>query len=214
MSMIASVLHLDRKAVRALRMTDAYSLHRVVYSLYEDVRLADQKAASASSGILYADQGGDHTGRNILMLADRTPAESVDGKHGQVHSKVVPDSFLQHPQYRFKVIVNPTKRDSAIRKLLPVRGRESVAEWFTDRAGSSWGFTVSAAHLQVERIEVQQFKDKLRRQVTIAQAHVQGLLSITDQDQFEKSFTRGIGRARAYGCGLLQIVPIVDNPFA
>jgi len=214
MSMIASVLHLDRKAIRALRVTDPYSLHRVVYSLYEDVRLADDKAASAASGILYADQGGDHTGRNVLMLADRAPTDSVDGRHGQVQSKVVPDNFLQHPQYRFKVIVNPTKRDSASRKLVPVCGREYVAAWFTDRAASSWGFTVSAAHLQVERIDVQQFKDKQRRQVTIAQAHVQGLLSITDQDQFKKSFTRGIGRARAYGCGLLQMVPIIDNPFS
>ena len=178
MSMIASVLHLNRKAVRALRVNDTYSLHRVVYSLYEDVRSADHKAASAASGILYADQGGDHTGRSILMLADRAPAASVDGQHGHVQSKVVPDHFLQHPQYRFKVIVNPTKRDSASRKLLPVRGRESVAEWFTDRAGSSWGFTVSAAHLQVERIDVQQFKHKQRRQVTIAQAHIQGLLRL------------------------------------
>lgn len=214
MSMIASVLHLDRKAVRALRITDAYSLHRVVYSLYEDVREAGQKTASEASGILYADQGGDHKGRNILMLADRAPADSVNGQYGLVRSKIVPDNFLQHPKYRFKVIVNPTRRDSVSRKLMPVRGRESVFDWFTERASSSWGFNVSARHLQVEHIDVQQFKDKQKHEVTIAQAHVTGLLSITDQDKFKQSFTLGIGRARAYGCGLLQIVPITDNPFA
>jgi len=65
----------------------------------------------------------------------------------------------------------------------------------------------------VDKIEIQQFKDKQQRQVTIAQAHIQGVLSIADQTQFKRSFTQGIGRARAYGCGLLQIVPLTDNPF-
>ncbi|TVS17243.1 MAG: type I-E CRISPR-associated protein Cas6/Cse3/CasE, partial [Gammaproteobacteria bacterium] len=37
MNVIASILQLDRRAVKALRITDAYSLHRVVYSLYPDV---------------------------------------------------------------------------------------------------------------------------------------------------------------------------------
>lgn len=214
MNMIASVLHLDRQAVKALRITDAYSLHRVVYSLYDDVRDSVAKQASEPSGILYADQGGDYKGRKILMLANRQPTTTVDGQHGQVQSKLIPDNFLEHSQYRFKVIVNPTRRDNTSRKLQPVRGREQVARWFAERATVSWGFSVATEHLQVDKIEVQQFQDKQQRQVTIAQAHVQGLLRITDQTQFSRSFTQGIGRARAYGCGLLQIVPIIDNPFA
>ncbi len=214
MSMIASVLHLDRKAVKTLRITDAYSLHRVVYSLYQDIRDSESKKASESSGILYADQGGDHKGRRILMLADRPPIEAMDGQQGKVQSRPIPDNFLEHGQYRFKVIINPTRRDSASRKLLPVRGREAVAQWFAERSANSWGFSVVTEHLQVDKIDIQQFKDKQQRQVTIAQAHVQGLLRVTDQVQFQHSFTRGIGRGRAYGCGLLQIVPIIENPFS
>lgn len=214
MSMIASVLQLDRQAVKALRITDAYSLHRVVYSLYEDVRDSQAKQGSESSGILYADQGGDRWGRKILMLADRQPMVAVEGRHGEVQSKPIPDNFLEYNQYRFKVIVNPTRRDSACRKLLPVRGREAVGHWFAERSTTSWGFSVATEHLQVDKIEIQQFKDKQQRQVTIAQAHVQGLLRITDHAQFQRSFNQGIGRARAYGCGLLQIVPLIENPFA
>lgn len=214
MSMIASVLHLDRKAMKALRITDAYSLHRVVYSLYDDIRDLDAKQASEPSGILYADQGGDYKSRRILMLANRQPMALADGQHGEVQSKPIPAGFLEYSQYRFKVIVNPTRRDSASRKLLPVRGREAVAQWFSERATASWGFKVVNEHLQVDKIEIQQFKDKHQRQLTIAQAHVQGILHITNSAQFKRGFTQGIGRARAYGCGLLQIVPIIDNPFA
>lgn len=214
MNMIASVLHLDRRSVKALKITDTYSLHRVVYSLYQDVRDEKDKQSSEASGILYADQGGDYRGRKILMLANREPMAKVDGQYGDVLSKPIPDNFLEHQQYRFKVIVNPTRRDSASRKLVVVRGREAVAHWFTERASSSWGFEVSSPHLQVDKIEVLQFKDKNQRQVTIGQAHVQGLLRITDKDQFINSFTLGVGRGRAYGCGLLQIVPVIENPFA
>lgn len=214
MSLIASVLHLDRSAVKALRITDTYSLHRVVYSLYEDVRSTDEKQLSKASGILYADQGGDFSGRKILLLADRMPSNSVDGQHGLVQSKPISDSFLGHQHYQFKVIVNPTRRDRSSGKLKPVKGRAEIAAWFCERATQSWGFDVSTETLQVDRVEVQQFKDKQQRTVTLAQAHLQGQLKVNDRVQFCNSFAQGIGRGRTFGCGLLQIVPVIENMFS
>jgi len=211
MNLIASILQLDRTAVKALRITDAYSVHRVVYSLFEDVRSDAQKAGSESSGILYADQGGDFHQRTILLLSDRAPASSVDGRHGVVRSRAIPDGFLCHGRYRFKVIVNPTRRDSASRKLVPVKGHESVSDWFMERASKSWGFAVSPRRLQIDRIQALQFKDKAQRSVTLSQATVQGVLDVTDPEQFQHSFRRGIGRGRAFGCGLLQLVPLVQS---
>ena len=214
MSLIASVLHLDRRAVQALRITDPYSLHRVVYGLYPDVRDEAAKATSQPSGILWADQGGDFQGRKILLLADREPAGQAEGGHGQVQSRPIGEDFMGHGRYRFKVIVNPTRRDSASGKLVPVKGREAIAAWFAERGPTSWGFTVKPEVLQVERIEVLQFKDKAQRQVTLAQAHISGQLEVIDHACFRKSFTQGIGRGRSFGCGLLQIVPLLDSPFA
>jgi CRISPR system Cascade subunit CasE len=66
----------------------------------------------------------------------------------------------------------------------------------------------------VDNVDVLHFKDKHDHLVTISQAHVQGQFTITDAAQFQNSFKQGVGRARAFGCGLLQIVPIFDNPFA
>lgn len=213
MTLIASVLHLDRKAIQALKITSPYSLHRVVYSLFEDVRSEQEKQTSTSSGILYADQGGDYKSRKILLLSNRPPQEKVDGQYGEVQSKAISDSFLNHTHYRFKVIVNPTKRDSASRKLVPIRGREAVHDWFAERAKTSWGFEVLPDQLQVDSINVLQFKDKNQRDITMAQAQVQGTLKVTDQQQFINSFSQGIGRGRAFGCGLLQLVPLLENPF-
>lgn len=214
MSLTASVLHLDRAAMQALKVTDPYSLHRVVYGLYPDVRDKAAKAGSTASGILWADQGGDVRGRKILLLANRKPAQQTQGGHGEVQSRPIADGFLQHQRYRFKVIINPTKRENQSGKLVPVKGREAVAAWFAERGPTSWGFSVTPEHLQVERIEVLQFKDKAQRPVTLAQAHISGQLHVSDRAQFQKSFAQGIGRGRAFGCGLLQIVPFLDNPFA
>jgi CRISPR system Cascade subunit CasE len=213
MTLFASVLQLDKKAIKALRITDPYSLHRVVFSLFADIRNEQSEAASHSSGLLYADQGGDFSGRKILMLSNRQPADNVDKLYGEVHSKPIPDGFLEHLHYRFKVIINPTHRDNASRKLIPLKGREAISEWFCQRAEDGWGFKPSQIHLDVSRVDVLQFNDKQQHRITLSQAHIQGLLTVTELTKFKRGFAQGLGRGRAFGCGLLQLVPLLDSPF-
>ncbi len=210
----ASALHLDRAAVKALKITDTYSLHRVVYSLFPDVRSEHEKQSHIQSGIVYADQGGDFHGRKVLIVSDRQPLAQVDDQHGEVICKPIAESFLGYPRYRFKVQVNPVRKDKQSGKRVAVKGRADTASWFMQRAVKSWGFAVDPQTLQVDTIEVLQFKDKIGRLVTLGKAHIQGQLTVTDLQQFHNSFKNGIGKGRAFGCGLLQIVPIIDNPFA
>lgn len=212
--LFASALHLDRAAVKALKMTDTYSLHRIVYSLFADVRTETEKNSHIQSGIVYADQGGDFHGRKVLIVSDRQPAAQVEGRYGEVISKPISDSFLAHARYRFKVQVNPVRKDKQSGKRVAVKGRTDTAQWFLQRAASSWGFEVDPQTLQVDAIEVLQFQDKAGRNVTLGKAHIQGLLTVTDPQQFHDSFKKGIGKGRAFGCGLLQIVPIIDTPFS
>lgn len=212
--LFASALHLDRAAVKALKMTDTYSLHRIVYSLFSDVRTETEKHSHIQSGIVYADQGGDFHGRKVLIVSDRQPAAQVEGQYGEVISKPISDSFLAHSRYRFKVQVNPVRKDKQSGKRIAIKGRMDTARWFLQRASTSWGFEVDPQTLQVDTIEVLQFQDKAGRKVTLGKAHIQGQLTVTDPQQFHNSFKNGIGKGRAFGCGLLQIVPIIDNPFS
>ncbi|SMG66485.1 CRISPR-associated Cse3 family protein [methanotrophic bacterial endosymbiont of Bathymodiolus sp.] len=202
--MIASALHLSRSDVKILKITDVYSLHRMVYSLFEDIRTPEQKQTGSSSGILYADKGGDAQHRKILILANRHP---IVPEHGELNSKNIPDNFLQHEQYRFEVVINPCQRNNASRKIVPIKGREAINAWFINKAPESWGFSVSQQNIVVSNTHVKRF-DKKGHQVTLGYATVTGLLQITDKTQFISSFQHGIGRGRAFGCGLLQIVPL------
>lgn len=212
--LFASALHLDREAVKGLKMTDAYSLHRVVYSLFSDERSETEKHSHIPSGIVYADQGGDFHHRKVLIVSNRLPGTQVDGQYGQVLTTPISEAFLSHYRYRFRVQINPVRKDRKSGKRVAVKGRDAIAEWFLQRAKTSWGFEVAPQTLQIDAIEVLRFGDKAGRPVTLGKAHVQGELTVTDLLQFHHSFRNGIGKGRAFGCGLLQIVPVVDNLFA
>jgi CRISPR system Cascade subunit CasE len=206
---IAGALHLTREDMKNLKVTDAYSLHRVIYGLFEDTRNSEQKVGHEPSGFLFADKGGDFNGRKILFLSNREP---IPPQFGDVQTRQIPDAFLQHQEYRFEVTINPTKRDKHTGKTVPIKGREQIAAWFLNKAVASWGFDVHAESLQVSFLTVKQFAGKNGHSLTPANANLQGLLKVVDREKFMKSFKQGIGRGRAFGFGLLQIVP-VSNPF-
>jgi CRISPR system Cascade subunit CasE len=201
----ASVLRLSRVDIHTLKIRDAYALHKVIYGLFEDVRSPTEKQASTSSGIVYVDKGGDFHSRQILMLSNRKPHQTP--QFGQVQTKPVHVDFLSHERYAFDITINPTRRDKDTGKIIAVRGRDEIAAWFIARAPKSWGFVVDVEHLQVEGIGVQVF-EKAGNSVTHGSASIKGQLTVTNKETFTRSFIQGIGRGRAFGFGLLQIVPL------
>lgn len=76
--MIAGVLELSWRDIRELRVTDPYSVHRVIYSLFPDERTPEQKNAHQPAGFLYADKGGDKVSRRICF--------SQTGNHWSRHT--------------------------------------------------------------------------------------------------------------------------------
>ena len=202
--MIASILRLSPKDIKTLRITDEYSLHRVVYSLFEDKRTEQEKNASIPSGFLYADKGGDIDGRLILLLSDRAPRKP---EQGTLESKTVDDTFLTFERYRFEVVINPSQRDSKSRKIIALRERNDIAQWFIEKAPASWGFRVYPTTLDVTTLQTKQFV-KQGHSVTHGSAALTGELEVVDRSLFVTSFQQGIGRGRAFGFGLLQIAPI------
>lgn len=190
---------LTQTEVRALRLTDTYSLHRAVYSLFADVRAGQ---GQEHSGILFADKGGNAKTRTLLILSTRAP---YPPEHGTLETRPVPPEYLTAQAYRFAIVINPVRRNNNSGKLMPLRGREAVAEWFCTKA-PRWGFQVRHDTLQVDHISVDRFS-KGGYEVTLAKASLSGFLDVTDSPLFAASVVQGLGRARAFGCGLLHIIP-------
>lgn len=203
----ASVLRLSRADMKTLNIKDAYALHKVVYGLFEDVRSDAEKQTSISSGIVYTDKGGDFNIRQILLLSNRKPHQTP--QFGEVQTKPIHSGFLAHKRYAFEITLNPSKRDKQTGKIVPLRGREGIEQWFKERAPKSWGFSVNPENLQTEKISVQAF-EKTGKTITHGSATLKGELTVIDRDRFILSFIQGIGRGRAFGFGLLQIVPLTS----
>lgn len=192
--MIASVLKLNRSDCNALKITDAYSIHRVVYDLFP----------GESRDFLFADMGGDFNARQILIFSDHSPEAP---QFGEIDSKPIPDSFLEHDHYGFEVTLNPTKRDKQTGKIVAIRGRENLISWFLTKA-PSLGFEIKADSLEIRHSGVQTFDLGNGKVVTHNSASFIGKLRVTDRVKFQNSFRKGIGRAKGFGFGLFQIIPL------
>jgi CRISPR system Cascade subunit CasE len=193
--MIASVLKLNRSDFLKLKITDTYSIHRTVYSLFpqcEDGR-----------DFLFVDKGGDFNERRILILSKRPPQIP---EYGTIESKNIPESFLGLDYYGFEVRLNPTKRDKKDAKIIPIMGKDNLIEWFCAKS-ETWGFITERESLQIQSTGVQTF-DKQNGQVTQNTVIFAGKLRVSDRALFIKSFEQGIGRGKSFGFGLLQIVPL------
>lgn len=81
-------------------------------------------------------------------------------------------------------------------------------EWLLERAAKN-GFALTESSFRVIHREVIRFRKK-RRQVTLSIATYEGLLEISDVPLFICALTQGIGRAKAFGCGLLTIVRVTS----
>jgi len=105
--MIATVWRLSRSDCKILRVTDPYSIHRIVYSLFP-------KKGGKSRNFLFADKGGTFNERTILILSEEQPEKPP---YGELLSKEIPKSFLQQDHYGFEVVINPVIRDSKTGKI-------------------------------------------------------------------------------------------------
>lgn len=194
--MIASVLHLSRDDCRKLAIRDAYSIHKVVYSLFP-------QPANKKRNFLYCDKGGDFYGRRILILSEKKPLEP---KEGILESKTIPEMFLNADYYGFSVFMNPVKRDNKTGKIIVIRGKEAMALWFQQKS-EKYGFSLIADSLVVNDVSIVEF-NKNGRKVTLSKAQFMGKLKVTNREFFIKSFQNGLGKGKAFGFGLFQIVPL------
>lgn len=83
---------------------------------------------------------------------------------------------------------------------------EHQKEWLLKRA-AALGFSLQSDRFDVVHIQWMKFRKRKdsNREVSLSVAVFEGVLSITDAELFRRTLTQGIGRAKAYGCGLLTI---------
>ncbi|MDP3187980.1 MAG: type I-E CRISPR-associated protein Cas6/Cse3/CasE [Limnobacter sp.] len=201
MSTFHTTLTLGAVHFKKLKITDPYSLHRVVYGLF------DEKSKDGANGnrILYCDMGGDFGQRRIEILSGSAPDTSQVGQ-SSLCVKQITDRFFQYDTYMFRVTVNPIRRRESAE--FPIIEKQEAITWFTQKA-TAWGFEVQPTGIEIDSMNPIHFEAKEKHIVTINQAKIRGALRVVDREKFIHSAKNGIGRGKSFGCGLLLLQPAV-----
>jgi CRISPR system Cascade subunit CasE len=120
--------------------------------------------------------------------------------------------------WAFRLTANPTRARPAAEGQRSQRfGHVTVSQqqkWLVQRCGTA-GFDVltpsgsgdSADGVVVRERGTTRFR-RGEGQVTLTTASFEGLLTVSDPGALRTTLTRGLGPAKAYGCGLLTLAPL------
>ncbi|MFR4778467.1 MAG: type I-E CRISPR-associated protein Cas6/Cse3/CasE [Finegoldia magna] len=116
---------------------------------------------------------------------------------------------------RFRVKLNTVKADSHEGKkaglkrgrLFPIVNQEELVRFLIDRSKKN-GFKVEEDDFVVVEKGFEKLQKKNMKPLDLAMATYEGNLVVTDEEKFIKTLTEGIGKKKAYGFGMMTVIPI------
>ena len=173
------------------------SLHRYVMAGFPDDIGPDPRS---QVGALFRVDGG-----SILVQSVEKP-KWPKAYGAEVKLEFRPSLLKVGERYRFRLGLNSvaqSNRDGRCRRY-PV----PASQWLAareDRLGATF---------EVRQVRVQKHHDHVRREhytrsFPIEVSVVDGYLTVTHSQRLADAMVNGIGREKAYGCGLLSLLPVV-----
>lgn len=161
----------------------------------------------------------------LLVLSENQPDQTLLATYGVENSVQVKsyDHFLSSlvngDVMRFKLTANPTysvlQPGEARGKVYAHVTVEQQRQWLIKKA-TKLGFSFletaqdgdnTGASFDIVGRSRELLHRKEGRSVRLSQVTFEGVLKITDLDLFKKALTQGIGREKAFGMGLMTVVP-------
>lgn len=151
---------------------------------------------------------------NLFLLANQFGL-TVGASDATKSYKPLLDKIRPNQRWHFRLLANPvrsTLKDSEDRmrrgKIHAHVTSAQQKEWLLSRAQTG-GFALAEDEFEVVHTEWKKFRKSAgAHEVVLRTATYEGILSVSDAERFTDVLTSGIGRAKAYGCGLLTIMRI------
>lgn len=120
-----------------------------------------------------------------------------------VGCKEVEPKFKKGEVFAFDAVLNPSKKDRESKKrfISNPQDRQAWLERKFKESGAKIG-RVSETEKKVVYIGHDYGKGKF------VSVHYKGLIMVEDPEAFQKAYQEGIGREKAYGCGLLALTRV------
>lgn len=200
---------MDRRKIKDLTHLGAY--HNWVETSFPDE--VDQ--GTRTRKLWRVDRIGDHL--YLLLVSEGKPDLNALEKYGVPGSAETKcyDSFLdsicRDHLYRFRVTLNPVR---AVSQGEGKRGRvmpEITAEQqlhFLESRAERLGFELIPEEYQIVERSWEPFRKKGQRMIRLNKATYEGTLKVTDEKLFYDTLTSGIGKKKAYGFGMMTVIPL------
>lgn len=137
---------------------------------------------------------------------DTRPPQSADYQRLQ-------DSLVKGQRWRFSLVANPVTAKAGEHgtrgKPVALVGAGDQLSWLTAR-GDGAGFRLldDAIVTGHEKLCFRKVKDERERRIFVSAVRFSGTLEVADAAALRTTLNHGIGRARAYGCGLLTLARV------
>ncbi len=221
--MYLTKLTLDPRSVELRRdLANIHDMHRTVMSAY--LELPPTTTYRQAHGVLW--RLDPVTGGYLQYVQSRTEPDWATLatrliRPAEVRSlEPVLASISSGRKYAFRLVGNPTRwiqaEDNTDKhKRVALRHREAQIEWLVNK-GEQHGFvipTTPRSGPDVAPTAIPALTGRRSGQtITIEPVRFDGHLIVTDPTAFTEAVTNGIGRAKAYGCGLLSLAPPRSAP--
>ncbi|MCY3066900.1 type I-E CRISPR-associated protein Cas6/Cse3/CasE [Aerococcus mictus] len=153
----------------------------------------------------------------LLIVSPSKPNREALEKYGITGSAQVADysSFLNNleegMEAQFRVRLNPVVSESQPGKkrgrVVPLYGDEKQLNFLLDRDKKN-GFQINPVTLCIVEKGFEPVKKRNEATIKLSSATYEGVLKITDLNQFKQTLKEGFGRKKAYGFGLMTIIPM------
>jgi CRISPR system Cascade subunit CasE len=158
----------------------------------------------------------------LLLVSEDKPSIELLGKYGVSDSAQTKsyDELLSDlkvgQSLRFRLTANPTHSlphtGGARGKRVPHVTVEHQAEWLIKQSKRN-GFSVTSddtATFDIVARDWPTLRKANKQGARMSRVTYEGVLTITDIDLFKASLVNGIGREKAYGMGLMTVIPSAD----
>ncbi len=186
--MYLSKVHLSENFFR-----NPYEIHRCLWELFPG---NDQ----AARPFLYRLETGSQNGGNILMQSNMRPVEGSE-KARLLASRSADYRLEAGHRLRFLLCANPTKRLNVERCRVPFIREDEQKEWLNRKMAPSARLM---APFNVENNRPIYFR-RNNQPGKIVTVTYSGILEVQDAAGFMEMVRKGIGPAKAFGCGMLSI---------
>ncbi|MFJ2806613.1 MULTISPECIES: type I-E CRISPR-associated protein Cas6/Cse3/CasE [unclassified Kitasatospora] len=190
----------------------AVDLHHRMMSLFPDRVAADEPRRRL--GVLFRSESTPVGDQILLQSAQAPDLNRLPTGYGQAAAKSLTpllDALRPGLHLRYRIAANPIRKPSRttrelyqLKAVVPLRGA-AADDWWARQAESS-GLNLGTLHsTPLDAARGDRRSDQ--RPVKHDRVLFEGTAVITDADRLRTRLTDGIGKGKAYGCGLLSIAP-------